>query len=143
MIEFLSSENWQRKKDETIEIYHARIESQKTTWHNMCKQHGNMYMVKFGEEDTRPMWEDQINVEELVSQLPSPSGRPLDCPLCQPYDTFNYELGKYLVRRFLTKIINPNYPEGFIDKEGVWIKCPCIIKPEKRKYLKFQGMRTT
>jgi hypothetical protein len=37
----------------------------------------------------------------------------------------------------MVKVVNPKYPEGFIDQGGVWMKCPCILKGEDRKWLKF------
>lgn len=137
MNELLLSTTWQRRPEEKDEIFLARIEAQKMKWLDLLKNHGQCYMVKFGEGDIRPMWEDSIHRGKLRSQVPSPIGVPLDCPLCQPYDLFDPVLGKYDHRRYLTKVIYPRYPEGFIDKEGVWIKCPCLKKGDERRFSKF------
>lgn len=140
-LELLTSTEWQLKPDESQEIFAARITIQKESWWQMTRNHGQCYMVKFGNDDIRPMWEYQINIGELAEIIKSPTGMPLDCPLCQPYDYFDCIINQYVQRRYLTKIINPRYPEGFIDKTGTWIKCPCLKKGEDRKFLKFKGMR--
>jgi len=141
MDDLVLSISWQSKQNETSELFILRKELQFKTWYNTIKRRGNLYMMKFGEKDVRPMWEDQINISELVNLIKSPALVPFDCPLCQPYDYFDVQEGQYVQRRYLTKIVHPKYPEGFIDKEGVWAKCPCILKGEERKYLKFKGMR--
>ena len=138
----LLSTNWQQQIDEPTDVFSARIKVQNSSWQNNIQIHGNCYMIKFGECDIRPMFEDQIDVELLRQQVISPSSRSFDCPLCQPYDNFNYTTNQYEDRRHLTRIINPGYPSGFIDKEGVWCKCPCLLKGEKHKKLKFINKRS-
>ena len=141
MIDILTtSMEWAQREGETIELFTLRKELQFKIWHDITKKRGHLYMVKFGEGDIRPMWEDNINVTELVHSMKSPAIIPFDCPLCQPYDYFDIQIGQYIQRRYLTRIIYPKYPEGFIDKNGVWTKCCCILKGESRKYLKFKGM---
>lgn len=141
MSDLLTSIEWEQQPNETIEIYMARTETQKETWRLMVRHRGQCYMVKFGDNDIRPMWEDQIDTGKLAEIIKSPIGMPLDCPLCQPYDNFDNVANIYRNRRYMTKIINQRYPEGFVDREGVWIKCPCLKKGEDRKYLKFKAMR--
>ena len=136
-----TSQEWQIQENETAEVFTLRKELQLKTWYEIVRKHGHLYMVKFGEDDIRPMWENKINVPELVKSIPSPALIPHDCPLCQPYDYFDIHTGQYVQRRHLTKIVHPKYPEGFIDRGGVWVKCVCILKGEDRKYLKFQGMK--
>lgn len=143
MTDLLLSTEWQPKPDEPMDIFAARMETQKTYWRGMVRLHGNCYMIKFGDNDIRPMWEDQVDTEELAAKIKSPTGIPLECPLCQPYDQFDYTANQYVVRRYITKVINPRYPEGFIDKEGAWQKCVCLKKGEARKYLKFKKIRTS
>jgi hypothetical protein len=142
-MDILLSINWTQQSGEPDEVYTARMVAQKSALHDMILHKGNCYMVKFGEDDIRPMWENQIDSEVLRKQVPSPLTMPLDCPLCQPYDHFDITANNYDTRRYLTKIINPKYPEGFIDKGGVWTKCPCQIKGEARKYLKFLRTSST
>lgn len=140
MNELLISTAWEAKENESQEIYTIRIEQQKQEFRNMRYRHGNCYMVKFNEGDIRPMWEDQMNLEKLRQEVYTPTGIPLDCPMCQPYDHWDPVTLRFTERRYLTKIIHFRYPEGFIDKEGVFTKCPCLIKGENRKRLKFLGM---
>lgn len=140
MEDILLSISWQPIPGETQEIYTARLASQRQIFKDLVFRHGRCYMVKFGPEDIRPMWEDQINLEELRRQIKSPGNDELDCPLCQPYDHWDSTIGRYTEQRYLTRIIHYIYPEGFIDKTGVWTKCPCLITGEKRKKLKFKGM---
>jgi len=142
MNELLISTTWETKENEPQEIYATRMEIQKQEFRDMRYRHGNCYMVKFADGDIRPMWEDQIDREKLRQSVYTPTGIPLDCPLCQPYDYWDSIASRFTERRYLTKIIHFRYPEGFIDKEGVWTKCPCLIKGEDRKRLKFLGMNT-
>ena len=139
--ELLMSTEWEISPGESPEIFTTRVKVQKETWWQMTRNHGQCYMVKFGDDDIRPMWEDQINSGKLAEVIKSPTGMPLDCPLCQPYDHFDVTVNQYDIRRYLTKIVHPRYPEGFIDKEGTWVKCVCLKKGEDRKFLKFKGMR--
>jgi len=129
-----TSTDWLAKENEPPEIFVARLKLQLKEWSDTVRRHGNCYMVKFGAEDIRPMWEDQINIGELARAIEQPAFTVLDCPLCQPYDLSGE-------RNYLTRIIHPKYPEGFVDKTGVWIKCACLTKGESRKYLKFKGRR--
>jgi hypothetical protein len=140
MSELLLSAAWEKQDNEDIEIYTARVAIQHEAWWQLTRKRGQCYMVKFRDNDIRPMWEDDIDIEYIRKEIMSPSNMPLDCPLCQPYDHFNISINQYDNRRYLTKIVQPKYPEGFIDKEGVWAKCPCRKKGEDRKYLKFKGM---
>jgi len=140
-IEDYLSVNWQIKPNEDTEVFKLRIELQTQEWQRMVRQHGHLYMIRFGENDIRPTQEDQIDTAELVKLIVQPVFIALDCPLCQPYDHFDIHTSSYSDRRYLTKIVHPRYPEGFIDKDGVWTKCPCLIKGEDRKWLKFKGTR--
>jgi hypothetical protein len=142
MMELLTSTEWQRNENETEDIFTVRKATQLNTWQQMKRKRGNCYLVKFGNNDIRPMWEDQIDSKKLVEMVQSPTSIPLDCPLCQPYDYFDTTIGQYKYRRFMAKVVNPKYPEGFIDKEGVWMKCPCLKKGPERKNLKFLSTRT-
>lgn len=137
----ITSQEWQQQENETIEVFILRKELQFKTWHDIIKKRGQLYMLKFGEDDIRPIWEEQIDVPVLVASMKSPALIPYDCPLCQPYDYFDIQAGQYVQRRYLAKIVHPKYPEGFIDKEGVWVKCVCFLKGEDRKYLKFKNMK--
>ena len=142
MIDDLSlSTSWELQENETPDVFVLRKELQFKTWYDMIKKHGQLYMVKFGIDDIRPIWEDHINISELVKLIKSPALVSFDCPLCQPYDNFDIQAGQYVQRRYLAKIIHPRYPEGFADREGVWRKCCCLLQGEDRKWLKFQGMR--
>lgn len=141
MIEELAvSTAWLAKEGEDIDIYRTRIEMQRQTWRDAVRHKGQLYLIKFNDFDIRPMWEEQIDAEKLRGEVYSPLSMPLDCPLCQPYDHFDISINAYAERRYLTKIVNQRYPEGFIDKEGVWVKCACILKGEARKWLKFKNM---
>lgn len=131
------STDWIQHKEEPIEVFSARISMQNKTWDTTIQTHGACYMVKFDKQDIRPMFENQIDVSILRQQILGPNGKTLDCPICQPYDPTNHITNHYIERQYLTKIINPQYSDGFIDKEGVWTKCPCLLKGEKQKRLKF------
>jgi hypothetical protein len=141
LLENYLSVNWKIKANESVEIFNLRIHIQTQEWQNTVRQHGNIYLIKFGENDIRVLQEDQIDIEELVKQIVQPIYVALDCPLCQPYDHFDVQTMQYVERRYLTKIVYPKYPEGFIDKEGVWCKCCCTLKGERRKWLKFRKTR--
>ena len=141
MEELLLSKTWQQQDGELPEAYMVRTDLQFQTWRDMVRKHGHCYMVKFGDNDIRPMWEDQIDSEVLVREITPPTFVPFDCPLCQPYDNFDITVGRYIDRRYLTRVVHPKYPDGFIDKSGVLMKCPCLIKGDKRKWLKFKKMR--
>lgn len=134
--ELIISDSWKPKADEPLDVFAARVEAQRTQLRDYMRKHGKLYMVKFAEDDVRPMWEDQIDSNILRVQIPSPTGFPYECPLCQPYDGVDM-VTKQPDRRYMTKIVDPKYPEGFIDQGGVWCKCPCILKGEDRKWLKF------
>ncbi len=134
--DLLLSKAWKPKPEESLEIFTSRVEIQKIQLRDYMRQHGKCYMVKFGLDDVRPMWEDQIDSKILIEQIKSPTGLPYDCPLCQPYDNFDI-VTRVAYRRYLTKIVHPSYLEGFIDSSGVWQKCACLLKGEERKWLKF------
>ncbi len=133
-IELPVSAEWKRGVEESDILFLAREKQQRTMWKNLVHKYGQCYMIKFDDNDIRPMWEDQIDVKNLIEQIKQPTFSSLSCPLCQPYDMTNE-------RTYLTKIINPDYPEGFVDKAGVWKKCVCILKGEERRFLKFKRMQ--
>lgn len=138
MDELCYSETWKQGKEEDALTFNTRKVTQTKVLYDMRRKHGQCYLVKFGEEDIRPMWEDVIDINQLSKDILSPMGTVLDCPLCQPYDNWNTMEGHYDSRRYMCKIVNPKYPEGVIDRGGVWQKCACVCEPEKKKYLKFK-----
>jgi len=126
--------------NENTNQFIMRLNVQMKQIHTTIRQHGLCYMIKFSDEDIRPMWEDQIDFKELYEKILSPIGVPLDCPLCQPYDYWDMQECHYTDRKYMTKIVYPRYPEGVIDRGGVWLKCPCTFKDIKLKKLKFHGI---
>ena len=106
-----------------------------TQYAAMKRSYGPCYMVKFGDDDIRPMWENQISISNLKQEIKPPWGEHYDCPLCQPYD--DPELRE---RRNMCKVVIPKYSGGAIDEEGVLMKCPCILDKRNRvkKELKFK-----
>ncbi len=136
----LYQEAWEQGKDEKIEDFGARKDLQREQLYQSERIHGHCYMIKFGDDDLRPIWESQLDMADLSRRILSPIGMPLDCPLCQPYDHWDKLQNRYTDRRFMTKIIDPKYPEGVVDRGGVWAKCPCLLKGDARKNLKFKGM---
>ena len=99
----------------------------------MKRAHGHCYMIKFGEDDIRPMWEDQISIKQLRQEIKSPWGDQYDCPLCQPYDDPETK-----ARRNMCRIVIPKYVGGAIDEEGVLCKCPCILGAKKRQFMRLK-----
>ena len=139
-MENVLSTDWKQKEGEDGLQYDTRIKLLEQGFHEYKRKHGSCYMVKFGENDVRPMWEDQIDITKLAKEILSPVGMPLDCPVCQPYDIWDPILLK-MTRYYMCKVINPRFPEGFMDTGGVWRKCACILKGEHYKRLKFIGQR--
>ena len=45
------------------------------------RKHGPLYMIRFGDNDIRPMHEDQIDISKLSQEILSPVGMPFDCIL--------------------------------------------------------------
>lgn len=138
MNELFERETWQPREGEDALQFHKRKELQRQHVRRIFKSRGFLYMVKFGEDpttgafDVRPMWEDSISIPMLRQEIKGPMGMSYDCPLCQPYDNDG------LSRRFMCKIANPKYDDGFIDGLGVWTKCPCLDGPKQRQYHRFK-----
>ena len=128
---------WIKQEKEDEKTHYIRTLHQKKQLRDLVRKHGRCYLVKFGNGDIRPMWEDQINIAELIKELRSPSGMPFDCPLCQPYNIWDTLEGRYSEQKFMTKIISPKYRLGLADEDGVWIKCPCLVAGEGRRKQKF------
>ena len=137
-MDLICSELWERADKEDEKAFQLRILSQKKQFKAYMRQHGRCYLVKFEENDIRPIWEDQIDIVNLIKELHSPMGSSFDCPLCQPYDIWDNVVTQYTGKNYLTKIVNPKYEDGFIDKGGVWLKCPCLVKGEDRHNFKFK-----
>ena len=134
----LHREQWLAHKDEEIQDYAKRLSIQTRQFLLSVKRRGYCYIVKFGEDDLRPMWEDNINIIILKKDVIKTGGGTYDCPLCQPYDPFGQLIDTELSRRFLCKIISPQYDDGCLDEGGVWAKCPCIDPPKRRNRHKFK-----
>lgn len=138
MNELFERETWIAREGETALQFHKRKELQTQHLYKLRRARGSLYMVKFGEDpttgafDVRPMWEDNISIPMLRQEIKGPMGMAYDCPLCQPYDS------DHLGRRYMCRIADPRYEDGFIDSLGVWAKCPCLDQPKKRQYHKFK-----
>ena len=137
MVTLLFREIWLRRDEESKEDYANRQKLQRKQLIDLWRSRGQCYMIKFGEDDIRPMWESDISIIKLREEVRTPLGGKWDCPLCQPYDDYTgvAEIDKN--RRYFTRIINPKYPEGTIDEGGVYSRCPCVIKQKYRNELKF------
>lgn len=131
------SKTWVPEKDEHPEAYQARRNRQLKQYGVLVRSRGQCYVVQFGDRDVRPMWENQISIVQLVKEVSHKFGVSYDCPLCQPYDPNDEDTE----RRYITKIVHPHFPEGFIDKGGVWMKCACTSKGKKFEMLKFKNRR--
>ena len=135
--DLLISSTWAQGPEENNKAYYIRTASQNNAFRQLQRTHGKCYMIKYDDGDTRPMWEDQINITKLKKEIKDPLGNEYDCPLCQPYDMWDSLFSKHLPRLYLTKIIIPRYSDGFIDVGGTWQKCHCLAKGEERRRLKF------
>lgn len=133
--QLIYSRHWIQKEGEEFSAYIARCDLQQKQFDMLMKRKGFCFMIKFGIDDVRPMWECDIDITELMKIIILPKVA-IDCPLCQPYDD---EVTKE--RTFMTRIIDPGYPNGFADTDGVLHKCVCIYKGRKREMLKFKHRR--
>lgn len=134
----ISSIDWEVKEGETPEQTEIRTKLLEQRFYDNKRIHGNCFMIKFGEDDVRPMYEDQLDMRTITEQVKSPVGMPLDCVLCQPYDEWNFIENNYKDRRYLCKILSPRFLDGFADKGGVWMKCVCTLKGEHSRHLKIK-----
>ena len=138
MNELLSRKMWIIRENESRADYVTRLNLQHRQLIEFKRAKGQCYMVLFGEDDARPMWENQISIKELKEQIRNPHGNRWDCPLCQPYDNWEGIAGIEQNRRYMTRIIYPRYNNGAIEEEGIYQKCPCILRPKQRTHLKFK-----
>jgi hypothetical protein len=138
VIDLLERVQWIRGEDEKAENFINRIRLQEQQFVNMKRSQGRCFMIKFGLDDIRPMWENQINIMDLKELIRTPLDTHWDCPLCQPYDAWTGLTDMDNNRRFLCRIVAPRYEGGCIDEEGTYSKCVCILKPKHRSRLKFK-----
>lgn len=138
MIELMERRSWTKVDGERPETYIQRIKLQTQHMVNFRLSRGSCYMIKFGEDDIRPMFEDQISISKLKQELRTPVNTHWDCPLCQPYDNWTGLADIENNRRFLCRIVSPKYEGGAIDEEGTYTKCVCILRAKYKKGLKFK-----
>lgn len=131
---------WDRQPDEDGGAFHDRVREQKRNLYLLQKQRGPCFMIKFGEDDIRPMWADQIDMRVLINEIRTPVGTPIQCPLCQPYDAWGGMGNIDDNRRMFCKIINPKYRDGCADETGVSAKCVCLMPATKRNKIPFKGV---
>ena len=131
----LSRETWKMGVDEDASVFSIRMATQKKELSDLIKKHGQCFMVKFGEDDIRPMWEDSINPNKLREEIRGPDGMFWDCPLCQPYDAW-YPGSMNKDRQYFCKIIKPGWYSGCLEEDGISAKCVCIAKDRKHKFKK-------
>lgn len=136
--ELLERKKWVSGDEESKVDFIARIKLQHQQFYDLKRAHGQLYVIKFGEDDSRPMWEDQISMAKLKAELRTPLGTEWDCPLCQPYDKWSGTADIESNRRFMCRIIAPDYVNGCIEDVGVLKKCSCILKPKYRRNLKLK-----
>ena len=136
-MDLINSWMWAQEPDESDNDYRHRRQRQASEFLDYRRAHGNCYMVQMSPTEAKPMWEDEIDIERLKSEITMDFGVALDCPLCQPFDYRNPMAE--VERRHICKIINPNYDGGFADKSGVYAKCACLSRGAKRERLKFRG----
>lgn len=140
MNQLLFRKTWERKPDEDIEQFRNRTEEQKRNLYLLKKQRGPCFMVKFGDDDIRPMWADQIEMQKLMQEIRTPVGSPVQCPLCQPYDAWDGFNRIDENRRMFCKVVDPKYHNGCADEIGVYAKCVCLMSITKRGNIPFKGV---
>ena len=138
MNDLLLRKNWVTQKDEPKDTYIARIKLQDQQFIDLKRVYGRLFIVKFSDDDLRPLWESQINVNSLKNTTHTPINTEWECPLCQPYDNWTGFADMERNRRYLCKVVAPKYKTGCIDEEGTYSKCICILPPRLRKRLKIQ-----
>jgi len=127
----INSYEWIQEPGEQGDAFIARNRLQLQQFSDMVNRRGLCYVVKLCDGSIRAMWEDEINISKLKEEVSVPFGAASSCPLCQPYDSEGNR------RMFMARIIDPRYPNGFIDTDGIATKCVCIYKGVKRERLKF------
>lgn len=135
--ELIYRKEWMPIENESHENFAKRTMAQIAEFHAEMRARGKCYMVKFSDDDIRPMWENKTSKSELHRTVSRPNEGAWDCPLCQPYDPWDTVGARIIERRYMTKVVMPWYPNGCADEEGVWMKCPCIKRGERRKSTKF------
>lgn len=143
MINLLSRETWTHRKDETYKDFEAREHKQKEQFRTLKQERGACFMIKYGADDIRPIWESSIDPDVLREEIRAPDGLPWDCPLCQPYDSW---YGRGLIqenRQYMTRIVEPNWYNGCVEEDGVYSKCICFRNNRaKRTKKRKEGINT-
>lgn len=139
MNDLLLRKNWVIQESEDKAGFIARIKLQDKQYMDLKRARGRLFMVLFGDNDVRPMWEDQISMKALKQQIRTPFDTEWDCPLCQPHDSWGGLAEIDNNRKYFTKIVSPKYKDGCIDEEGVYTKCVCIMKPRLKSRLKIKA----
>lgn len=143
-MDWAQSQYWLRRPDEPEEqdmkddLYFQRMEREKKEFWQLTKESGyavlyysnwitdkkNIY--SFRKPEYQILWSKEFTLDllmELKREFESLNKFSIEkgCPLCFPD-------GGYIMR-----IINPNYPEGFLNFRGVATKCICLKYMPKEK----------
>ena len=134
----LYRQSWLITPNENIIQYISRLQLQTEQFGQLIRRRGMCYLLKFKVDDIRPIWECDISPDILRQQILTPRGTQWECPLCQPYDIWDHISSQLTNRRYMCKVVAPQYRTGCIDEDGVDMKCCCTHKGERRKRLKFK-----
>ncbi|MDI6788874.1 MAG: hypothetical protein QME51_10925 [Planctomycetota bacterium] len=130
MIELMQSKNWAQRPDESVLEYDKRITDQRREYWAVRHSYGRPILKAVPGGTVSIEYSKQIDMES-VKQDQIDGGKTNNrgrwiCPYCSRTPEVFY--GKYIFIRSTgwMKILDPDYPEGFIDKGGVFATCLCV-----------------
>ena len=120
---WMNSGYWAKKEDENKVDFIQRTEKQMLDYYKIVREKGLPIILN-----------DEVYFSGNYPNLVEERERNGRCRFC------SQSIPASMAGASMIKIIDPALPNGFLDKGGVWAKCPCLTRSEKkgRKTLKIR-----